>query len=523
MTSPAAEFTAMRKQLLVNSALLGLSKFISTGISLMTVPFVLSRLGLSGYGSWEAMMAMAALITVFQTTVSGTLVWKMSMAYGRRDNYEIQHLIGTGLSIVLTMFFIITPLVWSIRIWLIDLSNIPHAYRGAAGWVVPILVSQTTLGAIGDIFGSVLISNQRAGIATLIQTASLIANNIFVIVGLINGWHIYSLLLGNTVGMISAVFGQYLAARMICGAIHVRPRLPAWSEALPLIKYASFLALGQISIALRDQTDKLVLASVGNTVWTAWFGLASRLANLTLVVCSFFYVPLISTIAALVARDDWRGVRRIYTNMTIGMPYLCGAFVVVVASGYDRLLTIWIGHSVPQVGSILFILLSGNITAIVLTGVGSSLCKGINKVSIETTYIIICAIANVALKLILIPWLGPIGAVLSSATSWALGSVLFIILLHRAIDLPNTAIRAAAMLPMMLLAVLSTRILTKALPLSTTRWDACLDFAMLGFLSVTLFSVLLIATRVLPTETVRHTYIALRANLLSRVGVRYGF
>ena len=515
-------FSHVRKQLFVNSGLLGVSRFLSTCTSLVTVPVVLSRLGLSGYGSWESMMAIALLVTVFQTTISGTLVWKMSTAWGNADLSEIRRLMGVGIGVVLGMFALVTPIVWAMRYQLVDLSNPPALYRAAALWVIPILVSQTTLGAAGETFAAVLIAHQRAGIATLIQTAALMANSGFVIIGLLHGWQVWSLLLGNTVGVVAAIAGQYLAVARICGIAGVRPRLPNWGEARPLLKYAGFLALGQISIALRDQTDKLVLARVGSTVWTAWFGLASRLASLALIVCSFFYVPLVSAVAALAARGDWAGVRRIYASTMIGMPYLAGAFVVLVASTYDRLLMMWIGRSVPQVGPILFILLFGNITAVVLTGVGSSLCKGIGKVSIETTYIVICVVANVILKLILTPWLGPIGAVLSSSVSWALGSVVFVILMHRAVDLPNTAIRAAAMIPMMFVAVMATRALTGFVPASTTRWEAAVAAAGIGLSSIAIFSALLIATRILPWAAFRRSGAAFQAFALARIGVRYG-
>jgi peptidoglycan biosynthesis protein MviN/MurJ (putative lipid II flippase) len=204
------------------------------------------------------------------------------------------------------------------------------------------------------------------------------------------------------------------------------------------------------------------------------------------------------------------------------MPFLAGAFVVLVASTYDRLLMMWIKQSVPQVGPILFILLTGNIIAIALTGVGSSLCKGIGKVSIETTYIVICVVANVVLKLTLTPWLGPIGSVLSSSGSWALGSIVFVIMLHRAVELPNTAIRAAAMLPMMLVAVMMTRGLTGwFVPPSTSRWGAAVAASGIGLFSIALFSALLIATRILPWATLRRAGEVLRASALARLGARY--
>ena len=522
VASNPAEFTTVRNQLFINSGLLGLSRFLSTCTSFVTVPVVLSRLGLAGYGGWEAMMAIAALVTVFQTTINGTLVWRMSAAYGNRDLAEIRRLMGMGIGVVLEMFALVTPVVWATRYQLVGLSNIPTVYQGAAVWVIPILVSQTTLGAGGETLAAVLIAHQRAGVATLIQTGALMANSGFVIVGLLHGWQVWSLLLGNTVGVVAAIACQYLAVVKICGISSIRPCLPSWSEARPLLKYAGFLALGQLSIALRDQTDKLVLASVGNTLWTAWFGLASRLANLVLVVCSFFYVPLVSAVAALAAQGDMVGVRRIYANTMIGMPYLAGAFAVLVASTYDRLLMLWVGRSVPQVGPILYILLFGNITAVVLTGVGSSLCKGIGRVGIETTYIVICVVANVVLKLVLTPRLGPIGSVLSSAGSWALGSVAFVIILHRAVELPNTVIRGAAMLPMMLVTVMITRTLTAFVPPSTTRWDAAVAATGIGLISVALFSSLLVATRILPWEALKRSGSKVQATVLARIGARHG-
>jgi peptidoglycan biosynthesis protein MviN/MurJ (putative lipid II flippase) len=131
-------------------------------------------------------------------------------------------------------------------------------------------------------------------------------------------------------------------------------------------------------------------------------------------------------------------------------------------------------------------------------------------------------VANVILKLILTPWLGPVGAVLSSSVSWALGSVVFVILLHRAVDLPNTAIRAAAMIPMMFVAVMAARALTGFVPASTTRWNAAVAAAGIGLSSVAIFSVLLVTTQILPWTTLRRSGAAFHAFALARIGARYG-
>jgi peptidoglycan biosynthesis protein MviN/MurJ (putative lipid II flippase) len=144
-------------------------------------------------------------------------------------------------------------------------------------------------------------------------------------------------------------------------------------------------------------------------------------------------------------------------------------------------------------------------------------------VSLETIYIVICVVANVVLKLVLTPWLGPIGTVLSSAGSWALGSIIFVIMLHQAVELPNTALRATAMLPMMAITILITREAATFMPASTTRWHAALAGAEIGLFSIVLFVVLLAATRILPWATLRRVGAELRVLILTRLGARYAF
>jgi O-antigen/teichoic acid export membrane protein len=515
---------AIRKRLFQNSLLLGVSRLLSTCTALISVPIIVVKLGLTGYGGWEAIMAIAAICTGFQQVISGALVWKMSEAYGNDNRAGIERLARIGIGVALTLFLLSCPTVWALRYQMVALSNIPAPYRAVARWVLPWLVSQMVLGSVGETFGAVLISHQRAGVMTLIQSGAVVANNAFVIFGLARGWQLWSLLAGNTVAVGSTIIGLYIAvARISGGAIRVIPLLPTWTEAKPLLRYAGFLALGCVSVILRDQTDKLVLANVGSTLWTAWFGMASRLANLILIVCGFFYVPLVSAVAALNARGDWAGVRKLYDNVMIALPLLMGAIVVLIASAYDRLLVMWIGRPVPQVGPLLFILLAGNITAVVLTGTGTSLCKGVGRVEIETTYVVVCVVLNITLKFILTWTLGPIGSVLASATSWALSSVVFIILLHRILSLPKVTFRAAITVPLMAAAVAIARFAAGAPPSSSTRWHAALSVAEIGLFAIAVYVVLLIATGALPLPVFRRMGSICRDAIMPRRGVRYEF
>jgi uncharacterized membrane protein YgdD (TMEM256/DUF423 family) len=93
--------------------------------------------------------------------------------------------------------------------------------------------------------------------------------------------------------------------------------------------------------------------------------------------------------------------------------------------------------------------------------------------------------------------------------------------MYRAVKLPKTILRASAMLPMMLIAVIITRALADVLPSSTTRWSAVAAALGVGLFSVMLFSTLLIATRILPWAMLRRAGEVFRAFVAARLGARY--
>src|SRR5215470_2103286 len=57
-------------------------RLITAVMSLIVVPVVVGKVGVSGYGVWEATLALASLSTLFLGAISGTLLWSISRANG---------------------------------------------------------------------------------------------------------------------------------------------------------------------------------------------------------------------------------------------------------------------------------------------------------------------------------------------------------------------------------------------------------------------------------------------------------
>jgi peptidoglycan biosynthesis protein MviN/MurJ (putative lipid II flippase) len=93
---------------------------------------------------------------------------------------------------------------------------------------------------------------------------------------------------------------------------------------------------------------------------------------------------------------------------------------------------------------LLGLLLCGYAPAVILTGAGTCICKGIGRIEIETVYVAISLILNIGLTIILVQSVGPTGTVIATALSWAIGSVFFAFYLHRHLALEVEATLRAA-------------------------------------------------------------------------------
>lgn len=449
-----------------NTGLSFATRVVTAALSLATIPVVVARLGLADFGIWEAMLALASLLGIAQTAVSGTLLWRISDAYGQRDAATIHRMAGLGIGAALALFLLVWPLMWWLREPLVRFLGAPTETRTLAAQILPVAAGLVLITGVSQTFEAVVSGCQRTGLVNVVAAAAQILNYSVVLVAVIMGGGLWSLVAGQAVGVVARLAGSWFAARVAFGALSLMPRLPArWSVAR--IRYPGLLMGGSIAGALREQTDKIILAALASTSWVAYYGIAARLANLVMEVVSFVYLPILTAAGALHAMGDWEGVRVLYRRLMATVSIVTGLVVVVVAGMADSLVVLWFGRQMPEVRLLLWILLTGSATAVMLTGPGTAICRGIGRVGIETTYLTLNLVLNVILTIVLVLTIGPIGTAVATGATWALSSILFLFLLHRHLDLPAGASRRAAGtagLAAALALLVSTASLTVGLP-----------------------------------------------------------
>ena len=127
----------IEQRFLANSGLIIAARVVTACLSLATIPVLVSRLGVVGYGTWEALLALASLASVFQGAISGTLVWRVSEAYGRGDMVEIRRLARLGAGASWALFALLWPLAWFLREPVVHFLRVSIETRQLASEMTP--------------------------------------------------------------------------------------------------------------------------------------------------------------------------------------------------------------------------------------------------------------------------------------------------------------------------------------------------------------------------------------------------
>jgi O-antigen/teichoic acid export membrane protein len=427
----------------VNSKLIILARIATAGLSLATIPVLVSRLGVAGYGTWEALLALATLSSLFQLAINGTLVWRVSAAYGTGDSAEIRRLARLGAGACLLLFASIWPIAWFFREPIVGLLLIPADTREPAVAMFPIVVGLLLLGGLSATLESIVSGCQRTGVVNVVGAAAQILNYTVVIIVAVLGGGLWSLAAGQAAAFVGRFAGAWAATRAAFGSISLIPILPTRSD-ISLLRYSGLLMVGSVAAALRDQTDKVILASLASPAWVAYYGIAARLAGLVMEIIGFVYFPILTAAGALNAIGDWDGVRTMYRRLMAVVSIVCGLVVVVVAGLADRIIILWLGYPIPEATLLLWLLFTGSASAVMLTGPGPSICLCAGRPGIETAYLTFNLVLNLILTITLVLVIGPIGTAVATGTTWATSSVVFLFVLHKRLDLPADASRNAA-------------------------------------------------------------------------------
>jgi O-antigen/teichoic acid export membrane protein len=426
------------KRLAINSGMTAVCRIVQAVVMIASVPVVISKLGLAGYGVWETIVALSASATLLMGPLTGTLLWRGAMAHGSGDQIAMRRTTGIGLLVTIILLVCALP-VFLVAAPLGRMLHVPAALQSQFAYVMPSILLLTVAVGLVDSFAAVVDGSQRIAYSVMVRTVGQSLRYGVAILFLYGGYGLRSLLVGYFASIMFMVVSMAILAHHLCSFVRPFPMIPTRDELASGGRYAGLLTIGYISAALRDQTDKLVFAFFASPIWVGYYAIASRIAWLVLEISAFVYNPTVVAAGALTSSGETNRLAGLYKTLMAWVPMLSGLMLVIVVGMHSQLMYLWLGRVIPQVIPLLLMLVLANALVVALTGPGTSICRGIGRVEIETSYVIFNLVLNAVFTVLLVKLIGPFGSAIASVGSWTLGSIYFVWHLHRKISLPVKA------------------------------------------------------------------------------------
>lgn len=425
----------IRKRILINSATMAVCRAGSAVFSLLLVPVVIAKLGVSGYGTWELIFSAATICSMMQSAVVNTLLWQISNAYGVEDEDRVRRVLSIGVTITLAQFIIIVPFVWFFRFDILNIFHVANSSVDAFALIMPLFCGIMILNGVSECIGTIISGYQRAGVVTMVQSLAQVLNYSASIGFLLAGFGLRSMFIGYAINYLFVGILYYFIARRLCPHLRIFPAIITREEIKNLRSYFSLMMVGAFSGIFRDEKDRLILSAYYSPEWVGYYSISLRLVGFITLMNNFFYVPILTAIGAINARGEWGQIRKIYADTIVIISVVVGFMALIIAGLHERILILWLGFNISEVGSIVLWLVFGSVTAILLTSPGTAICKGIGRMGMEASYWTLGIFFNLIFTLVFVPYFGPLGAIAASSLSWMISSIFFLYFFHKNMDI----------------------------------------------------------------------------------------
>ncbi len=404
---------------------------VPIGLSLLLVPYIVSKMGAEAYGLLALVLTVVGYFALLDLGL-GTAVIKYVAEYAARDDRErVNEVIGTILAIFLiagtigglAVFILSEPL--ATRVLKISPELTPVAiliFRiGSAGLFLSLFLSVLSAIPAGlNRFDITSLVNVVLGTATMLGTALLLAL----------GYMIVHVVILNV-----ALSG----CAILLYAVIVKRLIP-WVRFVPLLRlgparrmltFGLYTLLSRISYLVNYQADRIITGAILGIAWVTYyvvpFAIVNRITTITVNIGMVIF-PAISELQGLNRHDR---VTEVYLTSSRVIAVVATAICLPLFVFGGRLLTLWMGADFGAKAGHVIVLLTLGLFLSALTNVPTFVVQGINRPRVAGIAAMSNALLNVALAIPGAAFLGINGIAMAFLASNLVVTPAFVWYVHR--------------------------------------------------------------------------------------------
>lgn len=395
-------------------------------VALLTLPLLLSYLGQEGLGIWMIALSLMGLFSFVSAGLSASVVTAIGRASAEASEMNL-HRMTTAATLIATLWGGVVLVLAVPAVLLVDWAALlglgSSPWSTGVGKLMAVLVALMGFGIVAAVPRQIMVGRMHGYLAHLFDFAGVVAGAIGLIIGLN---------LGAPLWLLGLVFmGPSSLTLLIGGLIYLH------HAGIPLVSRQhlhreTFVTLGRDSLrmagyqsayAVSSQSDLLLIGMILGAPASAAYGIAQRVFSLPILVSATVNYAQWPAMARADSAGEHALVRRMFRHtLAIGS----GAATVVAigaALAYQPLIELWLGHRVETDPMILVGMVAWVLVA-TLVNTCDSVLRAQNHTAFLMLSMITMAVINIAVTLLLLPRIGPAGAIWGSVTGFTLALLL---------------------------------------------------------------------------------------------------
>jgi O-antigen/teichoic acid export membrane protein len=399
-------------------------------VTLLLTPYILHKLGVQVFAVWSLVFVVANYLGLLDFGIRTSFAKYIAEYHTKKDPDSINAVINCGIIFYLAISIFITGLALALRGSIISLLQIPPSIHAESMFAILGMVLIFCMNNTFSIFEAVLVGLQRMDV----QNKIIIVASVFNIGGtfffLEKGFGIKGLVINyGIVSLIIVVVNIYFSYRLLP---HIRIGIFRVNRNIFKILFSFGIKMQVCNFAamIYFQADKIILSHFLGLNFVTFYELGQKAANAIRTFPILLLSALVPAVSELDTSNDKEKLRELYERGSKYIALLVFPLIFLSIIIAPDLINIWVGDKFSlAILSFQILIIGYGIN--VLTGMGTSIVRGIGKPEYETRYAVLTLFMQLTLSIVLVQIFGFKGILASVLITALVVSLYFLLTFHK--------------------------------------------------------------------------------------------
>jgi O-antigen/teichoic acid export membrane protein len=315
---------------------------------LVTVPVVISHMGLGGYGIWAIIMTAAAYMRFGSIGIKSAFQKYVAEATGNGDYEKANYLLSTGSAAMLFLSVLCLIPISLFSRTLASLIGVPTEFLNSAAGAISMLAVIMVLSNFGAAFEAIIMGGHRIDVARKFTTIFTVGEAIGIILVLYLGYGLFAMAVVMGISEVGFVACCYVASKKIVPEIQLGRKYVSKSVLGELFRYAGSYQLVNIMEVIYGAIVPIAFLRVFGDEAAGVYALAYRLQSSALMLPDAFLLPILSSGALVYSSGSAEKMNRLIVKafkVTLGLTFFPLAFLAAFG---NSVVFAWTGQKPTQ-------------------------------------------------------------------------------------------------------------------------------------------------------------------------------